>query len=398
MPTPSSSDILARARALVPLIESEADAAERERKLSPAVVEAIRKAELFWMTTPESLGGMDTDLVTVIEVLEEISCADGSTGWSLMANCLGTGAAAASLPEGGIEAMFRNGERAVHAGMAAANGKGEIVPGGYRVQGNYGFASGSDHATWISAGFFAMDNGKRVWRGQGQPEIIVALLPKSRVKMKPNWDVMGLVGTGSHDYEVPEQLIESHLCYSLWDPPKRGRGSYFTGVFGIGSLGHGAVVLGMAKRALREAARLTRGKKRLGYPQGVSEHPLFQYGFGHHEAMWQAARGFLVDVFADAQRSIDKGDPITKLQEQRFRQVCAYAHTVASDVINFCYRAGGATALRNPSVLGRCMRDLHGATQHVTVDPVTLAEATPAIQEYWAGSEQGKPGSPVTPS
>jgi len=379
-----NAPLMERARELAPLIESRAAAGEHDRRLSEEVVQALRDAELFWMTVPRPLGGADVDLVTAIEVLEEVSRSDGSTGWALMTGALATGAAACSLPDAGVEALFGGGRKPIVAGMSAAGGVGEAAPGGFRLKGNYGFASGSAHADWICAGFFPTENGKRRMLAPGQPDIMVAVLPRDRVAMKPNWDVMGLAATRSDDYEVPEQLVEGGACYSLFQAPLRGRGTYQVGVFGIGAAGHGAVVLGIAKRAIEEAARLTRGKKRLGYPQGVSEHPIFQLGFAHHEAAYQAARAFLVGVFTDAQHAIDGGTPLTPLQHQRFRQSCAYAHAVGSDVVNFCYRAGGAQALRNPSALGRCMRDLHGATQHVTVDPVTLAAAAPALVEHWA--------------
>lgn len=39
------------------------------------------------------------------------------------------------------------------------------------------------------------------------PEMICYIVPADRVELKGNWDVMGLCGTGSYDYEVPEQFI-----------------------------------------------------------------------------------------------------------------------------------------------------------------------------------------------
>ena len=48
---------------------------------------------------------------------------------------------------------------------------------------------------------------------------------------------------------------------------------------------------------------------------------------------------------------------------------------VAADVVRFAYTWAGSTALRNPSVLGRCFRDMHAGTQHVFVDNNTLADA-----------------------
>ena len=52
-----------------------------------------------------------------------------------------------------------------------------------------------------------------------------------------------------------------------------------------------------------------------------------------------------------------------------------YATHVAADTVRFAYRWAGSDALRQPSVLGRCFRDMHAATQHVFVDNNTLSDA-----------------------
>jgi len=65
------------------------------------------------------------------------------------------------------------------------------------------------------------------------------------------------------------------------------------------------------------------------------------------------------------------------------RQSATYAHQVAADIVRFCYTWGGSDALRNPSPLGRAMRDISGATQHVYIDPLTMVDAAPALLARW---------------
>src|ERR1700674_272557 len=80
-------DFVARGCAIAALVETEAATTETGGTLSPHVVEAMRESELFWMLVPAELGGGAQSLTSAIEVIEEISCADGSSGWTLMANC-----------------------------------------------------------------------------------------------------------------------------------------------------------------------------------------------------------------------------------------------------------------------------------------------------------------------
>src|ERR1700755_3465051 len=92
---PASPTLLERAHALAGLIETEAIATEAGGTLSAATIEAFRDSELFWMLVPEELGGAGTDILTAMEVVMELSRADGSTGWSLMVNAVATALAGA---------------------------------------------------------------------------------------------------------------------------------------------------------------------------------------------------------------------------------------------------------------------------------------------------------------
>src|SRR3546814_5923869 len=79
--------------------------------LSPEIVQAVRGTDLFWMVVPRELGGLNMDAAAAIEVWEEISRADASAGWSLMANALATGMAAAFLGDDAILRMFGGSEK-----------------------------------------------------------------------------------------------------------------------------------------------------------------------------------------------------------------------------------------------------------------------------------------------
>jgi hypothetical protein len=69
------------ARALAPQIQTSADEIERSRRLPLPLVEAIAKAGLFRLWVPRRLGGEEADPATLVRVVEEISRADGATGW-----------------------------------------------------------------------------------------------------------------------------------------------------------------------------------------------------------------------------------------------------------------------------------------------------------------------------
>jgi len=90
------------------------------------------------------------------------------------------------------------------------------------------------------------------------------------------------------------------------------------------------------KCALGEVAWITDGKKRVGYPGPVGDYPLFLHGFAKHDAMYRSARGYVLDVFGDAEAKAATGKPVTSVEQARIRQVSTWVHDVASEVVGFC--------------------------------------------------------------
>ena len=89
---------LAAARALAPLIEAEAEAGEAACVVTPAVADALDAAGLFGLMVPRELGGLEAGIGETLEVFEELSRADGSTGWSLLASATSSAFAGAYMP------------------------------------------------------------------------------------------------------------------------------------------------------------------------------------------------------------------------------------------------------------------------------------------------------------
>jgi alkylation response protein AidB-like acyl-CoA dehydrogenase len=385
-PVVAASDLLDRARGLADLIDRESLASDEIGAMTPAVSEAMRDAELFWLLVPKSLGGLQADLLTSLAVWEEISRADGSAGWSLMANSTGTAVAAGFCDDEAVEDMFGGGKRPIMAGMLGPGGTCVEVEGGYRGHGKYKFASGAVNADWLGAGLLILDGNEVRKLPDGNPQVRVCFVPRDQVAFKGNWNVFGLSGTGSVDYELGETFIPKGRTLERTDnTTRRDWTLYNVGIPGLACAGHTAVALGLMKRALEEIAKVAFGRKRPAYQTTLGEHPVFRHEFAYQEAAYHAARAYTFDVYRAAQETLARGGTLTAAQRQKFRQNVIYVHRVAADVVRFCYVQGGSDALRNPSPLGRCMRDMYGATQHVFVDTNAMIDvATPILAEWKA--------------
>lgn len=377
----SDEDYIARARSIAPLINSDADSMEAGGGLTPAVFDALTANDLFWILVPGEYGGADMTLVSSLQVIEELARADGSVGWAVMANAYSTGIAVGYLGEEGAKEIFGGTDRGITAGMILPTGKGVRVEGGYRVNGDYRFASGSGHASWIGAGFVVHDdNDTPLTDDNGTPVCRVAFIPRDEVEFRGGWDVMGMKATGSSDYSVKDVFVpESRAMDTFSTVPVRSEPVYRLGLLGIGVGGHGPIALGIAQRAMEEVAEIATTKARPGYPTVVGDSHMFRREFVAQDAALQAARTYFYAVHAAAEATAIAGEEISDLQRAQLRQVTTWVQQVAKDAVTFAYGWGGSASIRNPSVLGRCMRDITVGAQHLLVEPMTLVDAADQV-------------------
>lgn len=218
--------------------------------------------------------------------------------------------------------MFPPGQVVTHVGMLGPRGQSVPVVSGYKVSGRFSFGSGSGHADWIGAGTIVAGESGPVVDANGIPELRVAFLPRDEVEFLDNWDVLGLQGTGSFDYEVKDRFVEEGFTFSLLKPTiHRGGDAYRLGVLGITSVGHCGFALGVGRRALQEAARIAPGKIRMSSMTPVTEDRLFQHDFAYHEAAFRAARAYAYEVFGHAASVAATGVDPDEETHQRMRRV-----------------------------------------------------------------------------
>ena len=81
--TPTSSDPVARARALGPAIEAAADEIERTQRIPEPLLSQLHEARICRMLLPRSVDGDEIEPWVYLRALEEISRHDGSVGWNV---------------------------------------------------------------------------------------------------------------------------------------------------------------------------------------------------------------------------------------------------------------------------------------------------------------------------
>lgn len=378
-PAPGS-DLLARARALAPLVEAAAEKMEHTKELDEDVAQALVDAGVLHALVPTALGGPGLGIVAAIDLFEELARQDGSTGWSAMAAGASTAFAAAYASDDVVADLFAPGRRPVMAGQLSPKGRAVAQPGGgYEVSGSYQFGSGSDRATHMLGGCLQLVDGAPVVRPNGMPEILAAIVPRDAVDFRGNWDVMGLSGTASVDYAIAPVHVAEGATFSIFaEEPRRGDAVHRLGVMTITAAGHAGFALGVARRALDEIAGLAARKTRLGEAR-LADQQAFQVGYARAEGKVRAARAFVREAFAACEDAAARGEVPTDEERQLARLATSWGTEACAEAVEWAYRESGSDGLREPSVLGRCFRDMYAGTQHLFVSRKTLVDAATCL-------------------
>src|SRR5690348_15525262 len=83
-PVIHDESVLKAVKDLAPGLTERSREIEVERTLPTDLVSQLREARVFGLMTPASLGGLEAEPSTIVSVIEELTRADASAGWTAM--------------------------------------------------------------------------------------------------------------------------------------------------------------------------------------------------------------------------------------------------------------------------------------------------------------------------
>lgn len=384
MTTPVRVDPLESARSLRELVATEAAECERLRTLAATVVDAMWSSGLMTAFNPSAAGGVEPSFAVMIDTWLEMAWQDGSFGWTGIANLPSSFAAASYLPDEGFAEVFTAHDNAVTlGGQFAPNGHGVVTADGYRLTGSWNFGSGTGHSAYVAAGFIPMDGGEIRWISEGEPELMVAVLPRAEVTFTDGWHVQGLKGTGSYDYHVDDLFVPEARTFRLFtrEPLRGDAPAGRMGMMPVTAAGHAAWALGVAKSMLDDVEALAATKFRMSDMASLASRPTFQKDLAHHVAAWRAARLLVLDTFGAAESAVAAGDPLTPTHRADMRVAAVYATDVSRRAAEWAHLAAGTSSIREGIRLERAFRDLYTGTQHAFISEKVAIDSA----QVWLG-------------
>jgi 3-hydroxy-9,10-secoandrosta-1,3,5(10)-triene-9,17-dione monooxygenase len=208
---PTAAEMIARARALIPVLRERAPQDERERRISKATIADMQAAGLFKVLQPKRWGGYELDMHTYFDVQMALAEGDMSVAW--IYGVVGVHPWCVALLDERAEIEIWGKDNAtLLCSSLMPSGSAKPVDGGYRISGRWKYASGCDHCQWAILGCMVEGSSLRCH----------FIVPKSDYEIIDTWHVPGLKATGSNDIVVKDAFVPAYRVQSQTD--------YFNGI------------------------------------------------------------------------------------------------------------------------------------------------------------------------
>ena len=362
-------DYLQRVRTIGPMIDAAADRIEAERDLPPELSAAFRAAGLFRLVQPSEYRGAELDPPSLVQVIEAVARHDASTAW-----CVGQtnicGITSAYLEPSVVRDIF--GPDTGILAWGPGPGEARVVPGGFRVNGEFDFASGSRLASWLGAHVPVIEpDGSRRLGSNGKPVTYTMFFPKSSVTVRDTWQVMGLRGTGSDSYSVKDLFVPE--AYSLArDPvvqPRVPGNLYIFTPSMLYASSFAGIALGIARTVMESFIKDVKDTTPRGASRSRGDSQVMQSLVAQNEARLRSARVFLLSAVSDTWEDVRKTSLVTQDHLVSIRMASTWAIQAAREAVAQLYGAAGALAIFQSRPFERRFRDIHTVTQQIQGHP-----------------------------
>ena len=368
---PTTAELVARARALQPLLAANAVKGETDRRVAEESIQAMVDAGLFKIAVPQRYGGYQTSMRTMLEVSAAVGEADGGTAWvlTLVNVCAWL---VGLFPERAQDEVFGADPGALVSGVLAPTATAVRADGGWRITGKWFYNSGSWHATWAGLGFPVTDEAGEVVN-QG-----LALIPRSDLGLEDTWFVAGMRSSGSNclvaeDVFVPEHRVMVVPPAIVGDYPTEHADSeplYRSAFVPVLALVLVGPQLGLGQAALDYVISRA-GKKPVSYTffTTQAESAGFQLQIAEAARLLDTARLHAQRAADDIDDAAARGEYPDFLTRARIRSDTGYTAECVTKAIDILLYAHGAGSFADVSPLQRIWRDSATAARHAVVSP-----------------------------
>lgn len=368
---PTPDELIERAARLAPMIRERAAEGEENRRVPAAVIGAMRDGGFFRMAQPKRYGGMECDHATILRCLMEWSPADASSAW-VAGLAIVHQWMIALFPQEAQEDIWGPNPDAITFGSYAPAGTCERVDDGFRISGNWLYASGIDHGDWGLLGALLPQADGGVAPG-------FVIVPRDQFIIDATWDPMGLVATGSNDIICQDVFVPQHHAISfaqlasgvapgtlvntspLYRYPMLSYVAYVIATPAVGCL------QGALDQFIAQAGNwTTRGAVVRGGTK-VAQYQSVQKRIGAAAGALRAAKAMLwAQIETSHQTVMVEGKTLDIAERMDHRITQAYIVYLALEGLEELWGAVGGAGIHKTEYIQRAWRDAHAVSHHVS--------------------------------
>jgi 3-hydroxy-9,10-secoandrosta-1,3,5(10)-triene-9,17-dione monooxygenase len=381
-PDLTPTEMIHRARAMVPWLRERAAAMEHDRRISDEVNRRIMDAGIYRVLQPRRFGGYEFDLATYADAIAEIARGDASTGWVVSFNAAHTWWAA-QLPEQGQAELFgADGDLRVPIALAP-QGAAKPADAGFILDGRWDYCSGCDVSNWLGVVVPVAQAP-----GDGfDPDVILAFVPDGEFTLEDNWHVLGLRATGSKRAVIDRVFVPAHRTYSFRALTQRfiapGHGVHSNPLYQLPlvptvCIEVAAIAMGLAQAAIDAFVEHIE-TKRLSFPPFslLKEMRRTQGCLGRASSRLETAKAGTFEIIRHHEARMERvsgGPPFTDLEMRRDLLLVDEVARAARECVAIVFSAAGTSAARNGHPLERIFRDMAMMSTHRFIDAERTVE------------------------
>jgi alkylation response protein AidB-like acyl-CoA dehydrogenase len=365
-PNETHSELVARIRALGPMIAENAALAEQQRKPVDEVIAALEATGVFKSYVPKRFGGFEIDPDTFIDIGIAVSQACTSTGW-VTTFCMEHNWILSQFPEVTQTEIFGSQPYVLAPASISPTGAAKKDGDGFILNGRWAWGTGVMHADWVFL------NG--IVEGEGI-DIRLFLVPRDEIEVLDSWDCAGLSGTGSNDMIARNVFVPGVRSEPLLDMAN-GRGSgalwhdspcYLHPMLPLLSVAAAVPAIGAARRAVELFKERLGSRLVFGTLSKQAERGAAQMRLAHAAAHVEEAEILLRHV-GQTLSSWGTRDEICPPEERaHLRLRVAHVVEMCRDVVRSIMEASGASAHLRSHPMQRIHRDVHTLSCHTVFD------------------------------
>jgi alkylation response protein AidB-like acyl-CoA dehydrogenase len=358
----------------MPQVRAASEQCEKERRVPAAMADLLARSGLLQMFLPRSMGGPELPPLAASRAVAAISRADGSIGWCTMIATAISSSMGLLDPEVGREMAGSPADLRL-AGSIRPQGRARRVAGGYRLNGRWDFASGVTHAHWLMCPGVLWDGAGPERMPSGAPLSRIFWVPIEEATILDTWHVLGLRGSGSHDFSVADVFVPERRSVSMNELP-REKGLLYDPRLHLSWIWTATAgnALGIARGALDAFAELA-GRTTTMSTAVLRDRPLVQLRVAEAEAIVGAAHAYLETAIGNLWTRAGDGHGDLDAAIAQARLAITHAMREAVRAVDIVFHAAGTNAVYVGNRLERPFRDIHVAVQHAAGLPAHLQAA-----------------------